>query len=140
MSALSGSCACGAVRFTASGEAGPAKACHCTTCRKQSGHYWVAVSAVRADISVTGAEYVRWFKATDEARRGFCELCGSTLFWEKAGSDRMSFSAGALDGETGLRLAVHIYLAEKGDYYDISDSVPCFAGSDVAASKEHAEE
>jgi len=140
MAALCGSCACGAVRFSVAGGVGEVRACHCTTCRKQSGHYWTAVSAPKSEIVVAGNEYVRWFKASAEARRGFCELCGSTLFWEKAGSDRMSFSAGALDGETGLRLAVHIYLAEKGDYYDISDSVPCFAGSDMAASKEHAEE
>ena len=37
---------------------------------------------------------------------------------------RISFSLGAIDGGTGLRLDRHIFTASKGDYYDIADSVP----------------
>jgi hypothetical protein len=31
---------------------------------------------------------------------------------------------GALDTPTGTRLAIHIFVAEKGDYYDIADGLP----------------
>jgi hypothetical protein len=31
---------------------------------------------------------------------------------------------GCLDEPTGIRLADHIYVAEKGDYYQIGDGVP----------------
>ncbi|WP_034491853.1 GFA family protein [Afifella pfennigii] len=136
---LSGSCACGAVTFSLAGGAGPVRACHCTACRKQSGHFWAASQAAKADLIIAGTEYVRWFRASPQARRGFCELCGSTLFFEKPGSERISFSAGALDGETGLSLAAHIFVAEKGDYYDITGDVPCFDGFDAAA-RERGEE
>ena len=35
---------------------------------------------------------------------------------------------GAFDGETGLRLAGHVFAAEKGDYYEIVDGLPRAAG------------
>ena len=31
---------------------------------------------------------------------------------------------GALDTPTGTQLAIHIFVAEKGDYYDITDGLP----------------
>ncbi len=37
-----GSCLCGAVRYTVDAEFTGANACHCSQCRRQSGHYWAA--------------------------------------------------------------------------------------------------
>jgi hypothetical protein len=31
---------------------------------------------------------------------------------------------GAFDGATGTLLALHIFVAEKGDYYEIQDGLP----------------
>ena len=31
---------------------------------------------------------------------------------------------GAFDSPTDTELAMHIYVAEKGDYYDIADGLP----------------
>lgn len=67
---------------------------------------------------------VRWYAASDIARRGFCGRCGSFLFWQANGSDRISFALGAIDGPTGLRVARHIFVADKGDYYLIADGAP----------------
>ncbi len=36
----------------------------------------------------------------------------------------MSFALGALDEPTGLKLKKHIFVADKGDYYDIADGLP----------------
>lgn len=32
--------------------------------------------------------------------------------------------SGTLDGATGIKTAKHIFTADKGDYYDIADSLP----------------
>jgi hypothetical protein len=37
-----GSCLCGAVKFTVEGELAGPDACHCGQCRKTSGHYWAS--------------------------------------------------------------------------------------------------
>jgi len=67
---------------------------------------------------------VAWYAASDMAKRGFCPRCGSFLFWTAHDEDTISFSLGSLDEPTGLRLEKHIFTADKGDYYDITDGVP----------------
>ncbi|EAQ08083.1 hypothetical protein SKA53_10174 [Yoonia vestfoldensis SKA53] len=75
-----------------------------------------------ADLSVTGE--VRWYAATPAARRGFCPTCGSFLFWKGHDDPDTGIALGALDGPTGLTLARHIFVADKGDYYEIHGGVP----------------
>ena len=62
--------------------------------------------------------------ASDIAKRGFCPTCGCFLFWKHNDEDKMSFSLGMIDGPTSLRLQRHIFVADKGDYYDIADGLP----------------
>jgi hypothetical protein len=72
-------------------------------------------------FEVSGAP--RWYAASAAAKRGFCPTCGSFLFWKAHDEDEIGVSLGALDGATGLRLERHIFTADKGDYYDITDRV-----------------
>lgn len=119
--ARTGGCLCGAVRYTVTGELRPVIACHCVQCRKTSGHHVAATSARRDEIAFSGP--VTWYVSSETARRGFCATCGSNLFWDGAGS-HLSIFAGTLDDDSGLRIAGHIYCADKGGYYDIPDGVP----------------
>ena len=80
---MKGSCLCGNVTFEVTGEVLRTSACHCTMCRKQSGHVWASGSVRPDDISIHGD--VRWFRASEKAERGFCPSCGSledTLIYE----------------------------------------------------------
>lgn len=125
----SGSCLCGAVGFVVTGPMRPVIACHCTQCRKSSGHHVAATSAHRDQIAVTGE--VTWYQSSDTARRGFCGTCGSNLFWDGEG-ENLSIFAGAIDGPTGLKIAGHIFCADKGDYYDLPEDLPRSGGYDPA--------
>ncbi len=121
---LTGRCNCSAVRFSATGQVRPAIACHCKSCRRQSGHYMVATEVRQADLEVSGETAMTWYAATPKARRGFCATCGAHLFWSENGADTVAINTGCLDEPTGLALAGHIFVAEKGDYYDITDGLP----------------
>jgi hypothetical protein len=44
-----GSCLCGAVTLEVEGRLDPAEACHCTKCRKWSGHVGVSVEVPRLE-------------------------------------------------------------------------------------------
>lgn len=116
---MKGSCLCGHVRFEADAPLRAVVACHCTQCRKTSGHFWAATSVPKERFRLTEATGLRWFDSSDTARRGFCATCGSSLFWEPAGGTTMHIAAGALDGATGLQVAEHWFVQDKGDYYDI---------------------
>ena len=117
-----GSCLCGAITFAVTGPLPAPNACHCSQCRKQSGHVWASVDLDRSALTVTGT--TRWFAASDKVRRGFCPTCGSFLFWDPLKGDATAVAMGAFDDPTGVRLARHIFVADKGDYYDIADGLP----------------
>lgn len=116
-----GSCLCGAVRFVVTGPMRNVVACHCNQCRKQSGHYYAATSAPAGQVSITGKDMITWYEASESARRGFCRICGSALFWKPHDEDRLAILAGSFDGPTGLRLDRHIHTESKGDYYEIEE-------------------
>lgn len=119
-----GSCLCGAVKFEVAGALRGPDACHCTQCRKQSGHYWASTDVARADLTIHGAENLTWFQSSEKVRRGFCRHCGAALFWDPIFKDVIGVAMGAFDGPTDTKLAIHIFVAEKGDYYDIADGLP----------------
>lgn len=118
-----GACLCGAVRFEVQGELAPPDACHCSQCRRQSGHYWASTNVPREALTIHGAERLTWYASSAEVRRGFCSVCGSFLFWDPVKHGVIAVAMGALDPPTGVRLAVHIFVAEKGDYYELGDEV-----------------
>ncbi|MCP8893615.1 GFA family protein [Shinella daejeonensis] len=114
-----GQCLCGAVRFRTFGTLRAVIACHCSQCRRQTGHHYAATNVRDDEFSVEGGENVTWYRASAAAGRGFCRVCGSALFWKADDLDYTSILAGAFDGPTGLTIGYHIYCADKGDYYDI---------------------
>lgn len=129
-----GGCLCGAVRFEISGPLRPVVLCHCTQCRRSTGHFMAATAARHREFRLSAAGELRWYASSESARRGFCGRCGSTLFWQAEGRDYVSIAAGTLDGATGLSSACHIHVADKGDYYSIDDGLPQSADGNFAVS------
>ena len=64
-----GSCMCGAVRFEVEGELNPPDACHCTQCRKQSGHFFASSDVPRSALRLFGEDKVTWFRSSERVRR-----------------------------------------------------------------------
>ena len=119
-----GSCLCGAVSFEVADELRPPDACHCSQCRRVSGHYWASTNVRREALALSGEENVTWFRSSESVRRGFCSTCGSALFWDPLGKPVIAVAMGAFDAPTRTRLELHIFVAHKGDYYDIADGLP----------------
>ena len=121
-----GSCLCGAVTFEVAGDLPGPDGCHCTKCRKHSGHFFVSTDVPRSAVTIHGEDKVRWFQSSQKARRGFCSICGSSLFWDPIGRDWTGLAMGAFDTSTNTQIAVHVHTGSKGDYYEIGDGVPQF--------------
>lgn len=120
-----GSCLCGGVAYEYDKAIRGSVACHCLQCRKTSGHY---VSAIRVQLdafSIIKDGTLSWYQSSPEAKRGFCNQCGSSLFWkDSAELNRISVMSGTIDGSTGVTTEKHIFVADKGDYYDIAGDAP----------------
>ena len=118
-----GSCLCGAITFSIDGELPAPDVCHCRMCRKQSGHCFASTDVPKTALTLSGAESLVWFQSSEQIRRGFCGTCGSTLFWEPSHRDWIAVAMGAFDGPTATTVKMHIFVAQKGDYYTIADGV-----------------
>lgn len=122
--AHSGGCLCGGVKYRIRGALRGVIACHCTQCRKTSGHHVAMTSAPSANLSLVSSRTLSWYKSSDIAERGFCRVCGGNLFWRQFGQDTISIAAGTLDTPTSLTLTEHLFVADKSDYYQINDDLP----------------
>ena len=129
-----GQCLCGGVRYEISGSLSDPHACHCNQCRRQSGHHTVTTHVKRTNFSLTEERGLTWYRSSKIAERGFCAECGSSLFWDDDVED-VYISVGSLNQPTELTLAKHIFVDEKGDYYEIGDDLPKFASYDQALAK-----
>jgi hypothetical protein len=128
-STLTGACLCGAVAFEATRDRDIVEACHCGQCRRWSGSYWMSVNVPVASLKFKkGEDTVGWFRSSELVRRGFCKECGSALFWHSDRhpdhAHRIAIGAGSLAAPTGLHMAEHIFVADQGDYYEITDGLP----------------
>ena len=126
---ISGSCNCGGVKYEVSGPMRAVTACHCGQCSKQTGHFYAATSVEDDDLNILQSDTLKWYAASDQAKRGFCGECGAGMFWKRNDSSSTSILVGSLDGDTGLRIERHIFVADKGDYYEIEDGLPQFQQS-----------
>ncbi|MEO1689296.1 MAG: GFA family protein [Pseudomonadota bacterium] len=118
------SCLCGAVRITVEGDLPPPSACHCSICRKISGHVEASTDVPKDRVRIEGESALTWHASSEKVRRGFCSICGSSLLFDPPHRDWIAISMGAFDGPTGTRLAGHIFTDDKGDYYEIADGLP----------------
>jgi hypothetical protein len=98
--------------------------CHCEECRRWGGYLGAFTSTRIEDFVLVEKRGLRWIdspRSDRKARRGFCGECGSSLFWQPAGSERINIASGTLDRPTGLRLAGHWYTHHAGDYDELRD-------------------
>jgi hypothetical protein len=122
-----GSCLCGAVSFEVDGTLHPPDACHCSKCRKHSGHFFVSTDVPRSIVTIHGTNNITWYHSSEKARRGFCATCGASLIFEPLDHEKhdwIAIAMGAFDSPTDTQVKMHIFVADKGDYYDISDDLP----------------
>jgi hypothetical protein len=103
-----GGCLCGGVRYEARSPLRNVIACHCSQCRKTSGHFVAASQVPSADLKLIESATLRWYRSSPSAERGFCARCGGNLFWRETapGTGMISIMAGTLDTPTGLHIGL----------------------------------
>lgn len=122
MPKLTGHCLCGQVRYRIDLDdvAEPLTVCHCRQCGRWTGGVAPFLSCRATELTVTGE--VRWFQSSPDVKRGFCQTCGGSLFWQAEPGSRIHVTAGTLDPPTGLTVGEHIWIASKADWDEIADT------------------
>jgi hypothetical protein len=102
--------------------------CHCSLCRRSGGlagaYTEVSMEAFRLDRE----DGLAWYTDANGRTRGFCSVCGATLFWQRS-EDTISVSAGALDASEGLEVRGHIFVADSASWEVVPTDAPHHAGS-----------
>ena len=128
---LRGSCLCGGVRYEISGPLRGVLNCHCSMCRKAHGAAFRTRASVKAaDFRwVLGEDLVTYYESSPGNHRGFCRVCGSPLL------SRFDFDSGvyglplgALDDDPGKKPMLHVFVASKAPWHDITDELPQYPG------------
>lgn len=126
---LTGSCLCGAVRYTATGEAQRFYHCHCSRCRKVSGSGHSSNLFVKGSLTWdSGEELIRRYKPPQAARftNAFCASCGSRLprFIEQQGI--VFIPAGSLDDEPEFSPQARIFQGSRAAWSCDGSTLPGF--------------
>lgn len=129
-SEISGRCLCGAVTFSAVAAKREVDVCHCNMCRRWAAGPYIGLPH-DGEVAFTGDDSLGLYKSSEWAERGFCRVCGSSLFYHLLGTDHYSFSANALDDQSGLVMTEQIFIDEKPDYYDFANDTPKRTGAEV---------
>ena len=113
-SPLTGSCLCGAIRYSVDVPIKELRACHCTHCQKASGSAG-SVNAVipSAAFHLTQGTLKRYDARAESGRtlyRFFCGDCGSPIYSQRATApETVVLRAGTLDGGDDMKITTNIW-------------------------------
>jgi len=127
-----GSCLCGEVSFTAKSVSKSVGACHCSMCRKWGGGPLMAVDC-GTDVTFEGAENISVFNSSEWAERGYCNKCGSHLFYRLKDSKWHMMAAGLFDDNSMFEFDHQVFIDEKPSYYCFSNKTKDMTGEEVFA-------
>lgn len=77
---MQGGCLCSAVKLSTANQHQEVGACHCGMCCKWGGSSLLVIDC-GSDINFTGEENITVYQSSEWAERGFCNKCGSHLFY-----------------------------------------------------------
>jgi hypothetical protein len=118
-----GGCLCGATRYEARGEPINIRVCHCRLCQKVIGAAFNARVLMPLDaVAISGA--VARVSSSDDLVRGFCQVCGASLYSERAGAGVIGLTFGSLDEPDAFAPTEHIWVSSKQAWLLLDDGLP----------------
>ena len=125
-----GGCACGRVRYEASGPARNLCYCHCTTCRLASGAVMVPWATFARERFRLTRGALSEYRSSPPVLRGFCAACGTSLTYRhEARAGEIDVTLATLDDPTLVPPRMHVWVADKLPWVVVADDLPQHAGS-----------
>jgi hypothetical protein len=132
-----GGCLCGAARYRLTEPPEEFGACHCQMCRRFSGGIELGLQVLPGGVVWERDDTVTTYRSSDWAERGFCSVCGSSLFWRLTMPGPMrgmlALGAGTLDSLDGLAFSAEVYVDAKPDCYAFAGERTRMTEADVMA-------
>jgi hypothetical protein len=131
--AVLGSCLCKSIEYEIKGQPVRSAHCHCSRCRRgRSAAHASNLFYKLDDFRFTRQEVpIGDYRVPDAKYFGvsFCTRCGSAVPRVSIERKAVVVPAGALDTDPGVQPAMHIYVADKACWFEITDSLPQHAAA-----------
>jgi len=127
-----GNCLCGATRIIAKNMNKSVGACHCSMCRKWGGGPLMTVDC-GTDVSFEGEENISVFNSSEWAERGFCNKCGSHLFYRLKESNQHMMPVGLFNNNKMFIFDHQVFIDEKPSFYCFSNETNDMTGAEMFA-------
>lgn len=120
MNNVHGHCVCGKVKIMMKEYGNFVYACHCDTCRRMNSGPVLSVDpGSKENVEfVDGEEFISIYN--DEGiERGFCSICGSTLFWHDIPNNHYCMNAELFDKVIkNASFELELFYDMKPSYYN----------------------
>lgn len=120
----SGGCQCGAVRYHASAMLDSSHICYCRMCQKAVGNFFAALVGVPRDALTWTRGEPAHFMSSAQVSRGFCQDCGTPLFYDYIDSERINLTTGSLDEPVRFPPKTQFGLEARPDWYATLPGLP----------------
>lgn len=122
-----GKCLCGAVSFVMVFPTKWVAHCHCENCRRSVGAAFVTwASAEEPQVSIQDPKNkLAWYASSNEAQRGFCSKCGSSLFFKSIRwPGELHIIRVAFTDPIDRQPQVHAYYDTHVNWFSVNDDLP----------------
>jgi len=123
---VDGGCLCGAVEFTATLPSKWCAHCHCSRCRREHGAGYVTwVGFDDQQVKLTQVEGdLCWYESSPGAERGFCRLCGSSLFFRSnRWAGELHIALGCVNDTIDRQPQANVFFDKHVDWMPIDDTL-----------------
>ena len=138
MSDCEGRCLCGAVTFVIAPPTLFFAHCHCHYCREAHGAAfvsWVGAAVERFRL-LPGSSEPRWYQSSQQSRRGFCERCGTTLFFASTlCPGEIHVTRTSIQGPIDLEPQCHVFYDQHAAWIVVGDELPRYTSEEPGLKK-----
>ena len=113
---ITGHCLCGKVKIKANNVNNKVTACHCGICRRWGGGPLMSLDC-GTEVVFNGDCNISVYHSSQWAERGFCNQCGSHLFYRLIQSGLHFIPVGLFDHDLGFILHRQVFIDRKPTFY-----------------------
>jgi hypothetical protein len=128
-----GQCLCGKVKVKVAQMTLKVGACHCQSCRTWTGGPLFTFDC-GTEVKLDGACFISSFQSSDWAERGFCNNCGTHLFYRLKQNGQYFIPAGLLRLPEDPVFDHQIFIEQKPLWYCFANQTTELTGAEVFAS------
>ena len=130
---MKGQCLCGVTTFNVELN-NDVHVCHCSICRRQTSGVIMTIDIKQGTLKFDQRDHLSVFNSSEWGERGFCNACGTTLFWRTKDQSYCNINVFSLENiPEDLKLNLEIYIDNKPEFYSFNNETKKMTEAEVVA-------